>query len=487
MHLMQFSVFFIVFATAVAAQDFPRWLGPKGTGVVSAETTIRTKFDGPVEREWLIKLSGNGKKGNQVQGSPVAAHGQAYYLSVEYGPQSKERLSFAANKSWMKVYGQKGQLSKEGLDFCLKTSNANVRWDDQAAFDAWLATTPLADKEKAALREGLTSSIPSSKNKFHAVSLDSGEELWSVEWEGGRGPGWGKVHATPLIADNVVYVVDGGGITHAFDTKTGTRRWQSTEAVWGRYAGANSSPILHDGRLIIMRQIGVIALSIEDGSLLWDAKDVPNTEDNTAAIYNSPNGDVILVGSAGESSVHALDPETGKVLWKIDEASSRYTTPVVVGNTMVTQMSGRGGTNAFDLSTQPVKKLWQVPITEGKKPPQCCSTPAVNADWVWWGNQYGLRCMSLKDGSIRWEKKYDVDDNASIILCGKVLIVLTHDAKKQLYWNLIDADSGDILHTQSAEKKKELGKLQSTPAIADGRLLLKGISGFACWDLRARE
>ena len=86
----------VILSGTIAAQDFPRFLGPQGNGVVSLETTISTSFDADGPQQWMITMPKEG--GNKVQASPVVAGGQAYYYTVVYSKQQGGQLGFNKNR-----------------------------------------------------------------------------------------------------------------------------------------------------------------------------------------------------------------------------------------------------------------------------------------------------------------------------------------------------------------------------------------------------
>lgn len=105
------TVCLLLLVGTAAAQDFPRFLGPRGNGMVSTETTIRTSFDGGFQQFWLIPLPDR----NGVRGSPVVAEDRAYYLAVVNGNHRGGQLRFAKNKGWEKKH--KKTFSEKGDAF----------------------------------------------------------------------------------------------------------------------------------------------------------------------------------------------------------------------------------------------------------------------------------------------------------------------------------------------------------------------------------
>lgn len=157
-----------------------------------------------------------------------------------------------------------------------------------------------------------------------AISADTGETLWTYEqdaplWEGfnahfGPGP-----HATPVIQGDSLYGVGVRGDVFALDKRTGKLKW--LRKTWDEMGaepngrGYSSSPMVHDGRLIVPvggRGQALVAFDLADGSTAWKSGNYRNA-------YASP----ILIDVDGQEqivmflqgSVVGFDAATGKELW----------------------------------------------------------------------------------------------------------------------------------------------------------------------------
>lgn len=97
----------------------------------------------------------------------------------------------------------------------------------------------------AAVAEG-TIYLSDGLETFYALELETGEELWSADFER---------ETTPVVADGVVYAVERGWSLVGFDAETGDElfRYEPPEAPL-------SPPIPGDGRLYLVNRTRVIAL-----------------------------------------------------------------------------------------------------------------------------------------------------------------------------------------------------------------------------------
>ena len=155
-------------------------------------------------------------------------------------------------------------------------------------------------------------------------SIDSGnvDQLslgWSVELAG-------SLSTVPIVDDGVVYVQAGNAAITAIDADSGATLWTSAST------GFNIGPFgaaVADGRVFgVYGSTGVIALDAETGRELWVAEitATPTTGiDIQPVVYDGlvfastvpvSIGGIYVGGDRGV--LHALDAETGDVVWTFD-------------------------------------------------------------------------------------------------------------------------------------------------------------------------
>jgi hypothetical protein len=104
------------------------------------------------------------------------------------------------------------------------------------------------------------------------------------------------------------------------------------------------------------------------------------------------------------------------------------------------------------------------------------------------GSMYGVKsacCIDVKTGQIKWKQEFQkLESTSPILVDGKVIASVQHTDKKK--------GRITVMYRATPEKYEELGELNervadfSSPAVADGLLLLRLANGVACYDLRAR-
>ncbi|MGL5097372.1 MAG: PQQ-binding-like beta-propeller repeat protein, partial [Planctomycetia bacterium] len=227
---------------------------------------------------------------------------------------------------------------------------------------------------------------------------------------------------------------------------------------------------------------GFAAFDLNTGKALW------TSGDDTAG-YAAP---VLGETAAGRrlyffarSGLHALDPADGAPLYfqrwrpRID-ASVNAATPVVVGDEVFVSTSyGTGGIVVAPDGAGGVRKVWSSPTA------LAChfSTPVYTDGRLFGidGRQEGgarLRCVDWKTGKVLWtEEGFGA---AHLILADGVFYALRDDGRLTLF----DADP-------SAYKPRGTittadGPTRAFPALADGRLYVRGPAELVAVDLRAK-
>ncbi len=175
--------------------------------------------------------------------------------------------------------------------------------------------------------------------------------------------GWSCVTGDPQTGN--VYALGLCDYFQCIDGATGETIWShSMSEEYGMistYGGRTNMPLVFDDLVIIsgvMTGWGeyavpahrFVAFDKKKGQAVWISSTRLRPMDTT---YSSPvlanfNGQMAIVFGAGDGSVYAMQPRTGKILWTYD-ASLRgiNTTPLVVGNTVY---CGHAEENVFDHS-----------------------------------------------------------------------------------------------------------------------------------------
>ncbi|HET8986066.1 MAG TPA: PQQ-binding-like beta-propeller repeat protein [Trueperaceae bacterium] len=158
-----------------------------------------------------------------------------------------------------------------------------------------------------------------------ALDATTGATIWDYS-----SPNEGTVisnsapRGAPLIYDGKVFINLRYGATAAIDAATGEELWKVQITNEALNEGFSSMPIWAAGKVITSPTGAdsggspgrVVALSAEDGELLWTFNIIPTgPEDAAWATWNNPPSWEAGIGGASAWNAGAFDPESGIVVW----------------------------------------------------------------------------------------------------------------------------------------------------------------------------
>ena len=141
------------------------------------------------------------------------------------------------------------------------------------------------------------------------------------------------IEATPLMVDGTLYVSGSWSMVYALDAKTGELRWFYNPEVdrsflaKGCCDAVNRGVAYADGKIFVGAYDGrLIALSVKDGSLLWEVQTTDRNQSYTITGAPRIAGDKVVIGNGGaelgvRGYVTAYNMATGKQAWRF------YTVP----------------------------------------------------------------------------------------------------------------------------------------------------------------
>jgi outer membrane protein assembly factor BamB len=155
-----------------------------------------------------------------------------------------------------------------------------------------------------------------------AVSATTGRELWKTdlteEYKNSMGDG---PRGTPAITSSQVFAFTGDGQIFAVDRKSGKVQW-SHHVVKEQGAkeadyGMASSPLVMGGIVVVTPGASMgslVALDCATGRTVWTAGE--ETAGYSSPVVRTFAGKAQIVSSTG-SSVLGIDPEDGRILWRL--------------------------------------------------------------------------------------------------------------------------------------------------------------------------
>lgn len=325
-----------------------------------------------------------------------------------------------------------------------------TEWDPDTNV-AWKAEIPGRGWSSPSLSRGklyLTSAVPVEGSGDDELSLDAlcvdaatGKILWQTAvFE--QGPGAPKIHSknshaspTPIAAGDNVFVHFGHQGTACLDLN-GNIQWKTNELKYAPVHGNGGSPELVDGLLIFACDGGsnpfVAALDAQTGKVRWKF-DRPGGGPKKFAfctpltILVDGQKQVVIPGA---NSVSALDPQTGREIWRVNY-------------------------DGYSVIPRPVYGDGKVFISTGYDSP---TSMAVRVDGQ----------GDVTDSHVAWKVKKGSPNTPSMLLVGRELYMVSDRGVA----TCVDAETGEV-HWQ----ERVGGNYSASPVYADGYIYLQSEEG----------
>lgn len=321
-----------------------------------------------------------------------------------------------------------------------------------------------------------------TKKPEHRVAcyrVSDGKRLWDVPVPPGpwqftdlRG---GYTAPTPAVDGRHIYVAFGSSVLAALD-HDGTILWRK-EIVPHKFDVAfAASPVLFEDTVILQcdqldRESRIVAYDRKTGDVKWERKRPKVGFAHSTPTLATVAGKAQLLVSAS-NALQGLDPKTGEVLWTC-EAKGDTVSPVFAGG-LVYCDSGRGGpglavdpTGSGDVTK--THRKWTIKtVKEGY------GSPVASGEFLYrLSNPDLLACIRLSTGDVVYtERLPGVSASASPVAAPNGRIYFASAGKSyvvkagETFEILATNDLGDDSH--------------ASPAVADGKLFLKGRKMLYC-------
>jgi len=403
--VVSLSAVFIVAGLCIAADNWPRFRGPNGSGIADAKaaSTIPVKWSDS-DYNWKIKLPGTGHS------SPVIWGGKIFLTCTD--ASTAKRIVCCVSAKDGKILWQREYKSRKH----------RIHRDNSFA-----SSSPAADAER----------------------------LYAY---------WTDPDKVTLLA-----------LTH-----DGKDVWRRNLGKYDSNYGCGSSPILHDGMVIISNEnridSALIALDAKTGKDRWKTPRVTRKAPYATPIIYQADGDkpqLIFANTA--SALSGIDPAGGKVLWKLggplDEGVRPVCSPVVVGDLVICTW-GRGGRGTSGCAVRPG-------TTDGKRKPKLAyrldrpmyysCTPVVSGKLIFACTDRGeMQCLDAATGKKLWTRRQEGGFYSSPVLVGGRVYYTT---KRGVMVIVAAADKFKLLGTVPLGEKS-----YATPAVVGGVMYIRTLS-----------
>jgi outer membrane protein assembly factor BamB len=324
------------------------------------------------------------------------------------------------------------------------------------------------------------------RGEFEAVvclNAQTGKEIW-VHQDKGRwsdGQAGAGPRATPVFAAGRIFSLGGTGILNCLDAATGRPVWSrnlvndsgASIPMWG----FSSSPLIAE-KIVVVYAGGdkgkeLLGYQAETGEIAWTTATGPISYSSAQLASIGGENQVLFLSDRG---LIAVDPLTGKVLWKHDAPQTgvwRVALPCPIDQKTV--LIGYEDLGLVRLDVAHDGKA----CTPTKRWESRAIRPAFNDFVTFDGCVYGFDeslfcCVDLETGKRRWKAGRYGHGQVLLLPEQRLLVVIS--------------ESGEIIllaarpdqHEELARLQAISGKTWNHPVIAHGRLYIRNAEEIAC-------
>ncbi len=324
-------------------------------------------------------------------------------------------------------------------------------------------------------------------DEWKCVAAADGKERWAYAYPCKGNLDYGNSpRATPLIDGDHVYLFGAFGHLACVKLKDGEVVWElNLRDEFGAEGeppkwGACSSPLLTDGKLIVnpgAKDASLAALDPKTGKVVWKT---PGKPAGYGSLIAGTFGGVHQIVGHDAETLGGWDVGTGKRLWTVrPEAANDFNvpTPIDLGGTLLVSTENNG-TRLFRFKDGGA--IDPKPTAVNKKLAPDTHTPVVVGDRVF-GVWRRLFCLSVKNGL---KPVWDADDQAftkyaAVVATEQRVLVMTLEAD----FILLDATADEYREIGRVKAAADEKGLYAHPAFVGKRVYVRGSSSVACVDL----
>ena len=421
-------------ASNASAGNWPQWRGPDGSGI-SNEKNLPAEWSPTKNIKWKTSIEG------RAHSSPIVWGKQVFLTTAVEGP-----VVPGAKAVKHVLEGDKEFLHPDSVG---------------------------ADR----------------KHTFKVISLDrdTGKILWQANaWEGtpydNRHRKSSYAASTPATDGKLVYAFFGTEGLYAYDFK-GKLAWKAQLGNLGTVGmGTGTSPILFDNLVIVQcdEENGgasfIVAVDKKTGKEAWRTPRKVQVSWSTPLLVRTSTRPELI--TSGTESVISYDPATGKELWRHKGVESNAIPSPVANNEMVYLVAGFPAKIALAIRLGQTGDLTGTPNVPWKyaKGTAYVPSPILYGDYLYLTTDRGiLTCIDARTGEVKYEG-------------GRIPIPATFTASPVAFEGkiLMTSEDGDTFIVKSGPKHEILGTnsigepVYASPAIADGRIFIRGEKNLYC-------
>jgi len=389
--------------------------------------------------------------------------------------------SLVEGQEWTRFRGPNGSGVSESKAIPTDWGKQGVRWRVELPGEGHSA--PVVWGRKLFL-----TGTPADGSAFEVYCLDSedGQLLWkkSYPYRTFSKHRFNSFASPTAVVDSErVYVVWAvpDQLQVAALTQEGREVWVRPLGPFSSQHGIGASPILHEGRLIVVNDqdgpSSILSLDTATGRTAWETKRASGkTSYSTPCLFTHPTMGTWLMCNSDTNGITALDPKTGTSVWSYGEAFDKrsVSSPFVAGG-LVFGSCGSGGGGNFLIAVEPPSVPGGVPKKryELKRSAPYVPTSVAQGNRLFtWSDAGVVSCLELSTGKVLWQERVGGNFFGSpVLIDGRLFCV---------------SDTGEVAVVSASDQFQLLARnpLQeesnSTPAVAGDRLYVRTLKHLIC-------
>lgn len=290
-----------------------------------------------------------------------------------------------------------------------------------------------------------------------------------------------RASSTCATDGNSVVAFFGKGGLHSLDAKTGKILWSRDLGKFDGPWGTGASPVIVDGLVIqncdADNESSLTALNLQTGKTVWKtARDTIRGWSTPVVFETGTRKELILNGHA---NVVSYDVTTGDVFWECIASVGRGTPTLAMTAETVISVPGRSGTmvairpgGSGDVSGK--QEAWRVPRTGGRDLP----SPLVVGDYLIVTRLRPgiISCYNNQTGEQLWQQRVEGAFSSSPIAINGIVYTVTESGITHVFkpGNTFQSISKNSLDATLEES------FRATPAAFDNHLLIRSDKYLYC-------
>ncbi len=358
--------------------------------------------------------------------------GIAFGIGADFGHAQEAGKVRATDWPLWRGPQQNGQSIEKGLPTTFSVEGENLLWRKE---EYATRSTPVVMNGRAYIVCRHEPETNKEAEKTVCLNAETGELIWEsihnifLSDSPSERVGWASVVADPET--DRVYVLGLGCTFQCLDGKTGKIVWEHSMleeyGMLSTYGGRTNFPVVYEDMVIIS---GVttgwdetavpthrfIAMDKSTGAAVWTLSTRPRPEDTTYStpVFTVLNGQAAMVFAAADGAIYAVQPRTGKVIWKYQASPRGMNVAPLIDNGIIYMGHGEqnetdrtvlGAVFAIDGNTSgdiaEDKLLWKIPKRTVSR-----SSPVKIGERIYFiEDGAALFGVNAKTGQIEVEKK----------------------------------------------------------------------------------